>query len=98
MYEYDFVLMWRFLIEVEDILEKEEELIYPLMVESIGEAPDQYETQERYPIPVTDDDNDLIDVMRRHNEDVLLNGDEEEEEWDKDDAFDMYGLDDEDSY
>ena len=83
LYEYDFVLMWRFLVEVEDIVETKSTKKYPQFVKSAGEAPLQYETKERYPDEVSEEDAVYIEALQKQNMNLLLNHDEEEEPWDE---------------
>jgi hypothetical protein len=87
IYEYDFVLMWRFLIEVEDVKEADKSIDgYPKFIESIGEAPAQYETTEKYPEEITDEDTMLIRELELKNLD-LFHGDEEDENEEGEDHF-----------
>lgn len=84
-YVYDFVLMWSFMLEATDIITTGTNgRKFPLLVESIGEAPKQYETVEKYPAQITDDDDIYINELKLKNQDMFHPEAEleEEEDWD----------------
>lgn len=91
VYEYDFVMMHRFFIEVEKIEEDAKtQKAYPAIIASEGEAPPQYD-EELASEDLTDEDEAIISDLRRKNEDLLLNADDEEDSWDKEpDIFDDF--------
>lgn len=101
IYEYDFVLMWRFLLELEDIrAPKPDEKEFPVVLYSEGTPPDQYETTDRYPGELTDEDASYINELQRRNSDIFHAGDEEEnwkegeDEYDPFNDFDEFGRED----
>lgn len=107
VFEYDFVLMWRFFIQVQEILEGDKKTKYPRIVESIGEAPDQYEAGDKFATEITDDDDELIKELQKKNKDFFHHGEEDEfgedeEGFDEDEFSDFgheeYGYDDHDDY
>lgn len=65
VYVYDFVLMWTFILELTRIHNREEGKKYPLLVEEKGEAPRQYGEIDRYPDEFSDEDQRLINELRR---------------------------------
>ena len=109
IYEYDFVLMWRFLLEVEDIYEAQiNDEDYPCLVDSIGEAPAQYEAKGYLLDDLTDEDTRIIHELEIKNMD-LFHHDERDEDFDddggEDDLFDEdefrdkgYRMDDDDYF
>jgi hypothetical protein len=81
--EYDFVMMWRFLIEVEAMnKETKKETAYPLLVYSEGEAPGQYDAADRFPQELTEEDVMYVEELKVRNQDLFLSEDETEEAWD----------------
>jgi hypothetical protein len=95
IFEYDFVLMWRFFLEVSKIYSTDEPAAnFPKIVESVGASPKQYDTLEKYPEEISDSDNFFIHELEMKNMD-LFHHDEEDgadgEIWDHDDVD---GLDD----
>jgi hypothetical protein len=106
VFEYDFVMMWRFMIEVQDILEGDKKTKYPRIVESVGDAPDQYESNDIFPSEVTDEDDELIKQLQKKNKDFFHHGEEEDDEFgDDEDVYDEddfgheeYGYDDHDDF
>jgi hypothetical protein len=93
IFEYDFVLMWRFFLEVTKVYDTEEdESEFPKIVESVGESPKQYDTLEKYPEEITDEDTFFIHELEMKNLDLFHHeeGEEEDELWDHDD---IDGLD-----
>jgi hypothetical protein len=85
-YVYDFVLMWSFMLEVTDISTAAANgRKFPLVVESNGEAPKQYETVEKYPAQITEDDDIYINELKLKNQDIFHPDaeleEEEEEDW-----------------
>jgi hypothetical protein len=94
IFEYDFVLMWRFFLEVSKVHDSAEPAdTFPIIVESVGESPKQYDTLSKYPEEITDEDTFLIKELEIKNLDLFHNedGEEEDEVWDHDDVD---GLDD----
>ena len=69
LYVFDFFLMWCFFLDVVEVKKLDETVIVPRIVQSFGEAPDQYdkspdlsfETQEA--LTYDDDDDDEIGEM-----------------------------------
>jgi hypothetical protein len=103
IFEYDFVMLWRFLIEVEAIREpgdvKKGE-VFPVVVYSEGEAPGQYDGQESLTGELTEEDVLFVEELKMRNQDMLLSADDDEEAWDKDedvwddiDGHDGHGRD-----
>ena len=101
VYEYDFVLMWKFFLEVESIAEftgiPDE---YPQLVLSEGDAPGQYDAMDRYPSEITDEDAKFIRELETKNTSLFRHADEEfdseADELGEDDelGFDEFGDDD----
>jgi len=89
IFEYDFVLMWRFFLEVTKVYDSEEPAKnFPKIVESIGESPKQYETFGKYPEEMTDEDSELIHELEMKNTDFFHqdgDGDGDDDLWEKDD-------------
>lgn len=88
IYIYDFLSMWTFLIELEDIVRKSEGIDYPQVVFSMGTLPDEaqdrnFEADPRF----ADEDDDMGDEEYRGS----LDEDDEEfyDEQDLDD-YDLY--------
>jgi len=93
IFEYDFVLMWRFFLEVTKLYDSEEPAKdFPKMVESVGDSPKQYETFDKYPEVMSEEDNSLIHELELRNLDFFHHDEEGEEDdvWDHDD---IDGLD-----
>lgn len=87
IFEYDFVMMWRFLAEVEAIRpasEVKKSEVFPALVYSEGEAPQQYEGHESFSDEITEEDAMYMEELKMRNQDLLLSEDEEEEAWDAD--------------
>jgi len=98
IYVYDFVLMWNFRLEVEEISNRKGNPdAYPVVVESIGEAPKQYETIEKYPERITEDDDKYLEELREKNFDYFHHDEDEEGEegsWDDFDHDEFEGHED----
>lgn len=86
VFEYDFAMMWRFMIEVEAMhKDAKKGAAYPLLVYSEGDAPGQYESADRFPTDITEEDAMYMEELKMRNQDLLLNEeDETEEAWDSD--------------
>jgi hypothetical protein len=91
-YVYDFVLMWKFRIELDAIEEMPEgKKKYPVVIDSIGEAPPQF-AQDKFPEPISEEEEAVFVkglLMKNHEkfnpENDLLDDDdelEEEDPWD----------------
>jgi len=97
IFEYDFVLMWRFFLEVTKLYTTDEPAShFPKVVESVGASPKQYDTLEKYPEEITDEDSFLIHELEVKNLDLFHHDDDDadldnDEVWDHDD---IDGLDD----
>lgn len=92
IFEYDFVLMWRFFLEVVKVYDsKEPASSFPVIVESVGEAPKQYDTIEKYPEEMSEEESALIHELELKNMNLFHINDEEDEMWDQDE---IDGLDD----
>jgi len=95
IFEYDFVLMWRFNLEVTKIYTTDEPVSnFPKVVESVGVAPKQYDTLDKYPMEITDEDSMLIHELEEKNAGLFHHDDEDGEDdeiWGHDD---IDGLDD----
>jgi hypothetical protein len=94
IFEYDFVLMWRFFLEVSKVYESDTDASkFPAVVESIGESPKQYDTLNKYPEEITDEETFLIRELEMKNLDLFHHEDDEAEDeiWDHDE---IDGLDD----
>ncbi|MDQ3071970.1 MAG: plasmid pRiA4b ORF-3 family protein [Bacteroidota bacterium] len=89
-YEYDFVLLWTFLLELVEVKEDAgAEDNYPLILDSIGDAPDQYETIDKYPEAITDADERILDDLTQHNGGPH-ESDDDEPDWEIRDLFSDY--------
>jgi hypothetical protein len=103
IFEYDFVLMWRFFLEVAKLYNSDEPVTnFPKIVESIGAAPKQYDTLDKYPEEITDEDNLFIHELEAknldlfHHDDDYDEGDEHgDETWDPNSMLDDLGLENE---
>jgi hypothetical protein len=102
-YVYDFVLMWSFRVELVGIEEKyDRNTHYPTVVSSLGEAPSQYGTAEKYPEAISEEEEDqYVQNIRKRNEEDILDDDEFDEDEDDnpfsefEDGYDSgYGRDD----
>jgi hypothetical protein len=93
VFEYDFVLMWRFFLEVTKVYESSEPVKeFPKIVESIGDAPKQYETFEKYPEVMSEEDSELVHALEMKNMDLFHHDEDEEGDddiWEKDDIDGM---------
>ena len=79
IYVYDFVLMWNFRLEVEEMASRKGDLQnLPLLIETIGAAPKQYETIEKYPERITEEDDKYVEELREKNFDYFHNDDDDE--------------------
>ena len=97
IFEYDFVLMWRFFLEVVKVYESDKPAeSFPAVVKSVGEAPQQYDTLDKYPEEVTDEDNQLIHELELKNLDFFHHEDNDDDFEDDDlwETDDLEGLDD----
>jgi hypothetical protein len=88
IYIYDFLSMWTFLIELEDIVGKSDGVDYPQVVYSMGTLPDEaqdrnFEADPRF----ADEDDDMGDEEYRGSLDE-----------DDEDFYDEQDLDDYDLY
>jgi hypothetical protein len=88
IFEYDFVLMWKFLIEVSAVQENADYDILPVVLESDGIAPDQYETADRYPGELSDDEHRYVEALQKKNAGLFHGDDEHEEDWEEEDNAD----------
>ena len=77
IYVYDFILMWTFYLELQDILEHNPNWDYPMLVEEKGEAPDQYGEQGRYPDELSDEDKKIIEQIKKQGFNFGLGNDYE---------------------
>lgn len=85
VFEYDFAMMWRFMMEVEAInKDAKKGTTYPQLVYSEGEAPGQYDAADRFPTDITEEDAMYMEELKLKNQDMLLSEDDEEEAWDDD--------------
>ena len=78
LYIFDFLVMWTFFIEVVSVGEFNKSATYPLILLSVGDAPDQYSKTAE----------DLFGAMKSE----LLIEDEDDEDEDED-YFDEFGMD-----
>lgn len=68
IYVFDFMLMWCFYIDVIKVVEVEEKVILPRIIQSYGDAPDQYSKSGE----ITFDSNEIIpDIEDDTTEDEL---------------------------
>ena len=65
IYVYDFILMWTFYLELQDIVEENPNWEYPMLVEEKGASPDQYGEESRYPDEISDEDQQIIDEIKK---------------------------------
>lgn len=65
IYVYDFILMWTFYLELQDVLEPNPEWEYPMLVEEQGSSPDQYGDKSHYPDEISDEDQQIIDQIKK---------------------------------
>ncbi len=95
IYEYDFALMWRFLIEVEDIFDSNNDASgYPILALSEGDSPEQYGRVENFIEGISDEDDIIINHLEKKNHEFFTG-----DEVDMDDEFgDMYDADDLDGF
>lgn len=107
IFEYDFVLMWRFFLEVIKVYDTDEPAKnFPKIIESIGDAPKQYETFEKYPEVMTEEDSALLHDLEIKNMDYFHHDDADSDDdlWEKDDIDGLEDMghehdhDDEDFY
>jgi len=75
LYVYDFLRMWVFMIELTDETMPKKEVVYPRIVKSVGDAPDENEKSLDFEMPVEmiedEDDNmdpELKDLMDDFND------------------------------
>jgi hypothetical protein len=63
LYVYDFLRMWVFLIELTDENTPEKDVVYPQIVKTIGDAPDENDKSLDFDMPVEmmDDEDDDMD-------------------------------------
>lgn len=94
IYEYDFALLWKFMIVVEDILNEKGKKAsdYPILVASEGDSPDQYDAAESI-MGISDEDETIIQHLEMKNHEFFT-GDED----DMDEFGDMYDADDLDGF
>ncbi len=74
IYVYDFILMWTFYLELQDILEPNPNWEYPMLVEETGNPPDQYGEKGRYPDEISDEDQKIIDRLKEEGFNLGLGG------------------------
>ena len=96
IYEYDFALLWKFNIIVEDIFNSKEKdaSVFPLLVSSEGEAPGQYDIADNFIENFSDDDSVIVQHLEKKNHEFFT-GDEADEE---DEFGDLYDADDLDGF
>jgi len=94
IYVYDFILMWGFYLEVQDITEPNPEWEYPILVEEVGAPPDQYGDKGHYPDKISDEDQQLIDKLKSQGLNLGFGGGHHTSDSDSED----YGTDEEDPY
>ncbi len=87
IYVYDFILMWTFYLELHDIIEPNPEWEYPMLVEEEGPAPDQYGEKGQYPDEISEEDQKIIEQIKKQGFDFNL-GDDSDEDNDDDLGFD----------
>lgn len=91
IYEYDFVMLWRFMIELSKIREYKEGETLPAILKSNGEAPPQYSSKLGNNEKLTDEDSKIISKLQKENADLFFStGDDDlfdidEEDYDFDD-------------
>jgi hypothetical protein len=96
-YIYDFTELWTFRIEVLERNGKEAcDIKYPLVVESVGKAPRQCDSNLLLSTRLTNDESKLINQLRQRNKEMLLKRELEEELY-GDEHFDEE-LDEEEEY
>ncbi|RYD76650.1 MAG: hypothetical protein EOP53_14335, partial [Sphingobacteriales bacterium] len=96
IYEYDFALLWKFLIVTEDIYESEDNnpANFPILVTSEGDSPEQYGKVETFVEGISAEDDVIINHLEKKNHEFFT-GDEVE----IDDEFgDLYDEDDLDGF
>ncbi|MGZ5242901.1 MAG: IS1096 element passenger TnpR family protein, partial [Bacteroidia bacterium] len=95
IYEYNFALLWKFLIEVDDIFNSKEKdaSAFPILVSSEGEAPGQYDAVAEIIGNITDEDTAIIHHLEMKNHEFFT-GDEDE----LDEFGDVYDVDDLDGF
>lgn len=93
IYVYDFMAMWTFYVELQDIVKAQKELEYPVLVEEKGEAPDQY--GEGALGELSEEDEKLIEQLKQQGlnlggggeEGNIGGGEYGEDEWSDYDDF-----------
>jgi len=94
IYEYDFALLWKFNVVVEDIFSSKEKdaSVFPLLVSSEGDAPGQYDIADDFIENFSDDDTVIVQHLEKKNHEFFT-GDDLEEDTDFGEFYDTDDLD-----
>lgn len=81
IYLYDYAVMWSFRLELQDILDPDPKLEYPVLVEESGHMPEQTKAQTASDIAeLSEEDLEKLSELRDHNHDIIGSDGPDDEE------------------
>lgn len=93
-YIYDFIELWTLKVElISDKGEKQPKIKYPAIIEKIGKAPEQSDTNLLITTDLTSEDQQLVEKLKNNNE-TLFHVRQLEKELEEIDEFDDVDYDD----